>query len=101
MVAIYAIATVLGLIGIIAWVALGMVASAVPGKEALEPESRFGAVGRTTIAAVAGFGLGGMSASYAGATTPVAIGGAVLGGVLTAFIGRYLGFEDDAEGDSV
>ena len=100
MVAIYAIATVLGLIGIFAWVAMGMVADAVPGKDAWEPEARFGPTGRSVVSGVAGFGLGGMSASYAGASTPLAIVGAVIGAVAIAVAARYLGFEGDAKGDS-
>ena len=65
LVGVYAIATLLGVVGIIAWIALGMVASSVEGKHALDPEARFGAAGRSVIAACAGYGLGGMSASYA------------------------------------
>lgn len=101
MVAVYAIATILGVIGIISWVALGMVAETVAGKESLDPEARFGATGRGVVGGVVGFGLGGMSASYAGAGAPLAILGAILGAVAMVVVGRYLGIEEDADGESV
>lgn len=100
MVAVYAIAIVLGVIAIIAWVVLGMLAEAVAGKESLDPETRFGTTGRDVVAGVVGFGLGGMSASYAGGATAVALLGAVLGAAALVIIGRYLGVEEDADGES-
>lgn len=101
MIAVYAIATVLGVIAIVTWVVLGMIADAVVGKESLDPDTRFGAAGRGVVAAVAGFGLGGMSASYAGAATPLALLGAVAGAVVMVVVGRYLGVEEEADGESV
>lgn len=100
MVAVYAIATLLGVIGIIVWVILGMVATAVPGKESLDPEARFGVTGRDVVAGLAGIGLGGMSASYAGAGTVLGVLGAVAGGAATVVVGRYLGVEEDSDGDT-
>ena len=100
MVAVYAVATVLGVLAIIAWVTLGMVATAVAGKESLDPEVKFGAAGRGIVAGVAGFGLGGMSASYAGAGASLAVLGALLGAAALVVIGRYLGVEQDPDGDS-
>lgn len=100
MVAVYAIATLLGVIGIIVWVILGMVATAVPGKESLDPETRFGVTGRDVVAGLAGIGLGGMSASYAGAGTVLGVLGALAGGAVTVVVGRYLGVEGDSDGDT-
>lgn len=100
MVAVYAIATALGVVGIIAWVTLGMVATAVPGKSSLDPELRYGYPGRSVVAGVTGFGLAGMSASYAGGGTVVALVAAVAGAAGLVLIGRYLGVEEDADGDS-
>jgi hypothetical protein len=101
LVAAYAIATILGVIGIIAWVALGLIATSVPGKEAADPETRFGLAGRSVVAVFIGFGLGGMSASYAGAGTFVALLGAIVGAIALVVVGRYLGVEDEPDGDSV
>jgi asparagine N-glycosylation enzyme membrane subunit Stt3 len=100
LVGVYAVATVLGVLGIIVWVILGMVATAVAGKESLDPEGRFGLAGRSVVAALAGFGLGGMSASYAGGSTLLGIAGAVAGAVAMVLVGRYLGVEEDADGGS-
>lgn len=101
MVAVYAIATLLGVVGIIAWVALGMVATAVPGKQSLDPEIRYGYRGRAVVAGVAGFGLAGMSASYAGGSSAIALIGAVAGAAGLVLVGRYLGVEEDQDGDPV
>jgi uncharacterized membrane protein YeaQ/YmgE (transglycosylase-associated protein family) len=100
LVAVYAVATILGVVAIIAWVTLGMVATAVAGKETLDPESRFGVLGRSVVAAVSGFGLAGMSASYAGGSTMLALVGAVVGALVLVAVSRYLGVEEDADGGS-
>jgi hypothetical protein len=99
LVAVYAIATLLGVIGIIGWVVLGMVATAVPGKEALDPDTRFGVTGRDVVAGLTGIGLGGMSASYGGAGTFLGLLGALAGGAAAVVVGRYLGVEEDSDGD--
>ena len=77
-----------------------MAATAWEGKDHLDPERRFGARGRDVVAATLGFGLGGMSASFGGWNTGLAVVGAVAGGVIAVLVGRYLGVEDDADGDS-
>ncbi len=100
MVPLYAICTALGIIAIIAWVTLGMAATAWEGKDHLDPERRFGALGRDIVAATLGFGLGGMSASFAGWNTGLAALGAVAGGVIAVVVARYLGVEEDPDGDS-
>ncbi len=100
MVAIYAICTVFGVIAVLAWVTLGIAAAAWNGKEHLDPEDRFGEIGRTVVSAVLGFGLGGMSASFGGWNTGLAVLGAAAGSVVAVAIGRYLGVEEDPDGDS-
>lgn len=99
MVPIYAICIVLGVVAVLAWVILGMTASTVADKENLEPEQRFGEKGQMAITAVLGFGLGGMSASFAGWSTGLALVGAGVGAVGATLIGRYLGVEESPVGD--
>lgn len=98
MVAVYAVCTILGVVGIVGWIALGMAASAAEDKPHLDPELRFGSTGQYTVAAVAGFGLAGMSASFAGWNAAAAVVGAFAGAALGVMSARYLGFEDDSDG---
>ena len=100
MIAIYAICIVVGVVGIFTWVTLGLVSSTFPNRAHLEPEARFGDRGRTVIALLSGFGLGGMSASFAGWNDGLAVVGAAVGAVVAALVARYLGFEEDPDGDS-
>ena len=99
MVPLYAICTALGVIALIAWVTLGMAATAWEGKEHLDPELRFGQTGRDVVAAILGFGLGGMSASFAGWNAGLAAVGALIGGAISVVVARYLGVEEDSDGD--
>lgn len=100
MVAVYAICTVLGVVAVLGWVTLGIASSAWNGKKHLDPEDRFGELGRTVVSAVLGFGLGGMSASFAGWNIGLAVLGAAAGAVIAVVVGRYLGVEEDPDGDS-
>ena len=60
--AVYAVATVVGLLGLAGWVLTRSLA--VARGSGFDPEERFGTRGRRALAAVVGFGLGGMSASF-------------------------------------
>lgn len=95
MVAIYAVATVLGVIGLLAWITLGIAASAGGDSTSLDPETRFGERGRVAVGGVLGFGLGGMSASFAGWNAGLAVAAAVAGAAAAVLVGRYLGVEED------
>ena len=95
MVALYAICTVLGVIALLAWIILGIAASAGADRSYLDPELRFGERGRAIVSGFLGFGLGGMSASFAGWNTVLALVAALLGAVGAVLIGRYLGVEED------
>lgn len=99
MVPVYAICVTVGVVALLAWVLLGLTASSVAGKANLDPEARFGQVGRDTISGLLGFGLGGMSASFGGWPAGLAAVGAVAGAVAAVLIGRYLGFEEDSAGN--
>ena len=97
MVALYAICTVVGVVALLTWITLGIAASAGDDRRYLDPELRFGEQGRAAVAAVLGFGLGGMSASFAGWGTALALLGALAGAVAAVLIGRYLGVEKDGD----
>lgn len=101
MIALYAICIVLGVAGIFYWVITGLMASSLHGKAHLEPEQRFGTRGQYLIAGLSGFGLGGMSASFAGWPDGLAVVAAMAGAVAAVLAARYLGYEQDADGDSV
>ncbi len=97
MVPLYAISTVLGVVALLAWITLGIAASAGDDRRYLDPELRFGERGRGAVAGVLGFGLGGMSASFAGWNTALAVIAAVVGAAAAVAIGRYLGVEEDGD----
>jgi hypothetical protein len=91
MIGVYAIAVVVGLVGILFWVGLGVVATAVDGWKTLDLEERYGARGRAVVAGVTGFGMGGMSASYAGWSSWLALVGAAAGAGVMAFLAKRFG----------
>ena len=95
MVPIYAVATVVGLVALLGWIGLTVFAATVAGSERRDPEQRFGSTGRLAVAAVFGFGLAGMSASYAGWTWLAALAAALGGAVGAGLVARYLGPESE------
>ncbi len=96
---VYAILVVLGFLGVLGWIYLGLASSAVDGKAHLDPAARFGVAGRNSVAGVLGFGLGGMSASFAGWAAGLAVLAAVAGGGLMVGAAHYLGSEQDPDKD--
>jgi hypothetical protein len=96
-VALYAICTVLGVVALLTWITLGIAASAGDDRRYLDPELRFGERGRVVVAAVLGFGLAGMSASFAGWGNGLALLGAISGAIAAVLVGRYLGVEEDGD----
>lgn len=87
---IYAISLVLSLLLLLAWVAAVAIAGMVDGAETFDPESRFGTRGRLALAAGLGFGLAGLSASYAGWPDVIALIAALGGAVIVAGVAiRY------------
>jgi len=93
MIPVYAICVVAGSVAALTWITLAITASAVSGKEHLDPEVRFGEPGRFIVAGVLGFGLGGISASFAGWSSFPAVLGAIGGAVLLVGGARVLGVE--------
>ncbi len=90
MTAVYAVATVAGLASLIAW-ALLRGARPDDGDARFDPERRFGVRGRMVVAGGTGFGLAGMSSTFAGWSTGVAVAAAVVGAVVVALLSRSLG----------
>ncbi len=117
MTAVYAISLISGVFLLLAWVASVAVAETVAGWDHVDPDRRFGRRGRLTVAGwdhvdpdrrfgrrgrltvagLAGFGLGGMSASYAGWPAAAALAGAVGGAVLVGAAAYYLAGDRDVE----
>lgn len=63
MVRVYAIALVLGIVGLIVVIFGGSLAQSV-GRPELDPGKRAGTGGKMAIGALVGFGMGGMSAEF-------------------------------------
>lgn len=91
MTAVYAIAVVVGLLALIAWIAATGIASSVEQWERIDPEQRFGSRGRLALAATLGFGLGGMSGTFAGSHAGSAFAAALIGSALVTLSARLLG----------
>lgn len=88
---VYAIVLIVGVIGLLVWVAMTAVGETVEGWRGVDPEARFGVRGRFALAAALGFGLAGMSATFAGWpglwVFAAALGGAALTVVVAARYG--------------
>lgn len=95
MTALFGIPLLLGIIVMLAWVAATAVADTVEGWEAVDPEVRFGRIGRFILAGAIGFGMAGISALYAGwpGILAVAAGLAGAGGLIGVSV--WLGPESE------
>lgn len=78
MVVVYAVAVVVGSCALIGWLVAQARAEA-PDSRWAGPDERFGVGGRRAVMAAVGFGLGGMSASFAGWPAALAFGAALAG----------------------
>lgn len=74
MVKVYAVVLVLGVVALLAWIVARALAVNVD-RPGIDPEERFGTSGRRVVAAMVGFGMGGMSAEFSplDLTWPVAL----------------------------
>lgn len=88
MVWIYAITLALGSIALLVWIVGVAVGARVDGWEFADPERRFGESGRSALAAVVGFGMGGMSATFAGWNPALAAAAALVGGAALVVVAR-------------
>jgi hypothetical protein len=91
MTALYAVVLVLSLLALLAWIAQTAIAATVEGWGRIDPERRYGAVVRLALAGSLGFGLAGLSASYAGWPVVAALGAAAVGAGVMIAIARFLG----------
>lgn len=97
MVKVYAFVLALGAVLLIAWI-VARVFGANTGRSSLDPETRFGVGGRRVVAAMVGFGMGGMSAEFSplGIPWPVALVLALVGaGAAAWFAGWEAGEEPE------
>ncbi|MCH7670239.1 MAG: hypothetical protein IIC71_13725 [Acidobacteria bacterium] len=86
MTALYAGALALGIVGILAWIAHVAITM---GSDLPPPKTHVGA----TVGALVGFGMAGMSASFAGGNTVVSFVGAIIGGGALWLLGTRLGVD--------
>ena len=88
MVWVYAVALIAGLLMLLGWIVGSALGAWVEGWEFADPENRFGATGRSVVAGSVGFGIAGMSATFAGWHPPVAVVAAVLGAAAMVTVAR-------------
>ena len=77
--AVYGIALAAGFVALLVWIVAVFAADSVDSWEGFDLERRYGVNGRRSVAAVLGFGMAGLSASYAGWNTSVALAAAAAG----------------------
>jgi hypothetical protein len=87
---VYGLAVVVGLVALLGWIALTAVAANVDGWEQRDPERWIGPWGRRTIAAIIGFGMAGLSTSFAGWPAAAGVGAAAAGAVGLALLTEWL-----------
>lgn len=88
MVWVYAVALIAGLLMLLGWIVGSALGGWVEGWEFADPENRFGATGRSVVAGSVGFGIAGMSATFAGWHPLVAVVAAVLAAAAMVTVAR-------------
>jgi hypothetical protein len=90
MVKVYAVALVVGIVGLLVVILGGALAENLD-REDKDPGERFGMAGKATIGALVGFGMGGMSAEFSplDLSWPVSLAIAVVASLLAVFWVRY------------
>jgi hypothetical protein len=88
MVWVYAFALVAGLLMLLAWIVGVALGAWVEGWEFADPDRRFGATGRSFVAGAFGFGMAGMSATFAGWHAIFALVAALLGTAALVAVSR-------------
>ncbi|GMQ98733.1 MAG: hypothetical protein BMS9Abin17_1260 [Acidimicrobiia bacterium] len=91
MTALFGTILLVGVLGLLVWVVATGVAHSVDGWGGVDPETRFGRVGRSVLAAFLGFGMAGMSASYADWSPILALIGALAGATALVTVGFWFG----------
>ena len=88
MVWVYAFALAAGFLMLLAWIVGVAVAALVEGWDFADPERRYGQTGRALVAGTIGFGIAGMSATFAGWHPAVSLVAAILGGAALVAVSR-------------
>jgi hypothetical protein len=88
MVWVYAAALAVGFVALLLWIVGVALGTWVEGWEFADPERRFGATGRSVVAGVVGFGMAGMSATFAGWQPVLAFVAAALGAAAVVAVAR-------------
>ncbi len=84
--AVFAFALGFGFIALLGWIMAKALATSVDGWAKVDPDRRFGLVGRRVVAAVLGFGMAGLSDANAGQQTALSVVAAVAGAIVGAAI---------------
>lgn len=83
---VYGISLAVGVVALIGWLGAVAISNNVTGWDRFDPDERLSMTGRRGVAALFGFGMAGLSASYAGWSTlpalAAAAGGVVVGVLL-------------------
>ena len=87
---LFGFALVLGILALLGWIALSAVAGGVAGWDRYDPERLAGVWGRRSTLALVGFGMAGLSASYAGWPTVAVLAAAAVGAVGLSIVGELL-----------
>ena len=90
MTAVYAIATFVGVVALVAW-ALARGLGDAGRSHRWDPEAAYGPRGRAVVAGTVGFGLGGMSATFGGAAAALAAFAALAGAIVLVVLSVRLG----------
>lgn len=88
MVWVYGFVLAAGFLMLLAWIVAAAIGAWVDGWEFADPERRYGSTGRSIVAGAFGFGMAGMSATFAGWHWILALVAAVLGAAALVAVSR-------------
>ena len=96
MIKVYAVVLVLGILALISWIFLNVLAGNLR-RPSLDPEERLGVPGRRVVAGAVGLGMAGMSAEYSplDLSWPVALVMAVAGAAGAAWYAGKVGLDPE------
>lgn len=94
MIKVYAVVLVAGLVALLAWIFLTVLAGSLD-RSSMDPEARFGIPGRRAVAGAVGFGMAGMSAEFSplDISWPLALVAALLGAGAAVWYSARVGLE--------
>ena len=94
MIAVYAVVLAAGVTALLAWIFMAVLGS-TNERPRIDPEHRFGVLGRRFVAAAVGFGMAGMSAEYSARDIawPIALVLAIVGAGAAAWWAGRVGLE--------